>query len=330
MSHADFSYPRLLLMDQDPGCARRWVDTSPSRHTRPATSWFSGSDSKAITQPRLRQEIGLAMSGEGWITRGVLRFFRRIMDNSHGCISARVSALVAACLLPWVPCFSRTQKPGPFAQVAIHAGREGCAVDLDSSEAGKTTAGGVLVLGQVEPGDHYIHVRCQGEPEVSYFVTLAEGQRIETNPENSLQKQAASAGASPEFRGKPIELREHIQKAVQLRSRGRIEEAVQHLRAASRLDPDNSDLHCELGITFLLGKDWKRARVEMLEAVRHDPTNADAHNGLGYALEKLGRLDDALKEYRAASKLDPDDSSYRQHYIDALGKVYAQQAEKKK
>ena len=104
----------------------------------------------------------------------------------------------------------------------------------------------------------------------------------------------------------------------------------QHLRDAAKLDPENSDLHCELGITFLLGKDWKRARVEMLEAVRHEPTNADAHNGLGYALEKLGKLDDALKEYRTASKLDPEDSSYRQHYVDALGKLYAQQAGKKK
>ena len=94
---------------------------------------------------------------------------------------------------------------------------------------------------------------------------------------------------------------------------------------ASRLDPENTDLHRELGITFLLAKDWPRARVEMLEAVRHDPQDADAHNGLGYALDKLGNLDGALKEYRIATHLEPDDSSYQQHYLDALGKVAARQ-----
>ena len=70
-------------------------------------------------------------------------------------------------------------------------------------------------------------------------------------------------------------------------------------------------------------KDWPRARVEMLEAIRHDPQDADAHNGLGYALEKLGDLDGALKEYRTATHLDPDDSSYQHHYLDALGKIAA-------
>jgi len=127
-----------------------------------------------------------------------------------------------------------------------------------------------------------------------------------------------------------VRLRRHIQEAVQLRARGRIEEAIQHLRSAYALDPENSDLHREMGITFLLAKEWKRARVEMLEAVRYDPTDADAHNGLGYALEKLGDLEGALKEYRTATRLEPDDPIYRRHYFDALGKLAAKQAEKKK
>lgn len=252
------------------------------------------------------------------------------MDSSQRCISARSFALVVLCLTTCVRSLPSTEKSEPSAQVTVRTGNEGCAVDLDSSDVGKTDAHGFLVLSDVEPGDHYIHVQCEGEPETSYMVSPTNGQKVEISPDSSLQKEAASAGASPDFRGIPIELRDDIHQAIQLRARGRIEDAVQHLRDASKLDPENSDLHCELGITFLMGKDWKRARVEMLEAVRHDPTNADAHNGLGYALEKLGRLDDALKEYRTASKLDPEDPSYRQHYIDALGKVYAQQSEKKK
>jgi Flp pilus assembly protein TadD len=67
----------------------------------------------------------------------------------------------------------------------------------------------------------------------------------------------------------------------------------------------------------------------MIEAIRHDQTDADAHNGLGYALEKLGDLDGAVKEYRAATHLDPSDATYRTHYFDALVKI-AERQEKKK
>jgi len=84
-----------------------------------------------------------------------------------------------------------------------------------------------------------------------------------------------------------------------------------------------------LGITFLLAKEWKRARVEMIEAIRHDQPDADAHNGLGYALEKLGDIDGAVKEYRTATHLEPDDPSYRTHYFDALVKIQARQEAKK-
>ena len=114
-----------------------------------------------------------------------------------------------------------------------------------------------------------------------------------------------------------------------MRARGRLEEAVERLRAALKLDAENSDLHRELGITFLLGKDWKRARVEMLEAIRHDPTDADAYNGLGYALEKMGDLGGAVKQYRMATRLDPQDPTYRTHYFDILSKL-AQEGAKKK
>ena len=85
-----------------------------------------------------------------------------------------------------------------------------------------------------------------------------------------------------------------------------------------------------MGITFLAAKEWKRARVEMLEAIRHDPTDAEAHNGLGYALEKLGNLQDAMEEYHTASKLEPTDLTYRRRYIGALAKISEQQALKKK
>ena len=124
-------------------------------------------------------------------------------------------------------------------------------------------------------------------------------------------------------------LRRLVQQAVQLRAQARLDEAVAALRQAMTLDPENSDLHRELGITFLIAKELKRARVEMIEAIRHDQSDADAHNGLGYALEKLGDIDGAVGEYHAAMNLQPDDPTYRTHYYDALVKIQARKEAKK-
>jgi cytochrome c-type biogenesis protein CcmH/NrfG len=37
-----------------------------------------------------------------------------------------------------------------------------------------------------------------------------------------------------------------------------------------------------------------------------------------------------LKEYRNATQLEPDDPSYRQHYLEALTRLAAEKAAKKK
>jgi Tetratricopeptide repeat/TPR repeat len=215
-------------------------------------------------------------------------------------------------------------------EINIHSGQEGCAVDLDSTSAGITDARGDFLLADVDPGDHYIHVTCPGQQEMAFFVSPNPGDKLDIQPDSASSTAAKPAETNLEVAQDKIELRQLIQDAVRMRARGQIEGAVKRLREAAKLDPGNSDLHRELGITFLLVKEWKRARVEMLEAIRHDPTDADAHNGLGYALEKLGQLDEALKEYRKATQLEPDDLSYRQHYLDALGKVMAEKAQSKK
>jgi tetratricopeptide (TPR) repeat protein len=239
-------------------------------------------------------------------------------------------ALVAAAFLMAspLPPASREEAP-PASQVIVRAGREGCKVDVDSAPAGTTNAQGELAIDPVEPGDHYVHVKCADEPGKSYFISPRPGAVAEVKHEPGTA-QGSPTPSGPEVAEIKIKLREHLQQASQLRARGRIEEAITHLRDAYRLDPDNSDLHREMGVTFLMAKEWKRARVEMLEAIRHEPDDAEAHNGLGYALEKLGDIKGALAEYRTASHLEPTESAYRRRYIDALGKLAALEAEKKK
>ena len=213
-------------------------------------------------------------------------------------------------------------------RVDVQAGRAECLVDLDADAAGTTDASGNLMISNVDPGDHYIHVRCPGIPEAAYFISPKVNEVARSGPSTMHRPHPRRAIRWPLPRTKS-NCGDWYSRLSNCAQQARLDEAVAALRQAMKLDPENSDLHRELGITFLMAKEWKRARVEMIEAIRHDQTDADAHNGLGYALEKLGDIDGAVKEYRTATHLEPDDPTYRTHYFEALVKIQARQEVKK-
>ena len=243
------------------------------------------------------------------------------------------AATLALLTLPLVKVTAPArQRELPTAQVSVDTGTAGCTVQLDADPSVKSDAQGKVVLREVDPTDHYIHVRCPGQPEGAYFVSPRANQNLQlrATPGGVAPGATQASGPKEEPAEAKIRLRELVKQAVQLRGQARLDEAVQQLREAAGMDPENSDLHRELGITFLLAKEWKRARVEMLEAIRHDPTDADAHNGLGYALEKMGEVQPALDQYRVATHLDPDDPSYREHYLEALAREASARPAKEK
>jgi Tetratricopeptide repeat/TPR repeat len=214
--------------------------------------------------------------------------------------------------------------------VAVNTGLPQCKVDLDGQPEGMTGPAGKLRISEIEPGDHYLHIDCPGRQEVSRFLDLRRGEEllVAVSPTSTdLPVPAASGLGAAESK---MCLRNIARQAVQLRTSGQFAEAVKLLREATLLDPKNADLHRELGITFLLDHEWERARVEMLEAVHRDPESAEAHSGLAYAYEKLGNLDEALKQYRICTHLDPDDASYQRHYVEVLGDLYGRQAQGKR
>jgi tetratricopeptide (TPR) repeat protein len=213
------------------------------------------------------------------------------------------------------------KKPAPqTAKVTLHTGLANCRVEMDGIVLGTTASSGELRNENTDPGDHYLHVDCPGKDDATYFISPRAGGEVEVD----FTKNPPAAPASDDpttIAANKARLSGLVQKAIQYRSHAQLDEAIAALREAMQLDPANSDLHREMGITYLLAKEWKRARVEMIEAIRGDHTDADAHNGLGYALEKLGDLDAALKEYHIATQLEPDDPSYRTHYYDAQVKI---------
>jgi tetratricopeptide (TPR) repeat protein len=220
---------------------------------------------------------------------------------------------------------SRRRPDVEASQVRIEGFSASCGVELDASPVAKTDSQGQASLDDIEPGDHYLHVACPGQAQQAFFISPKPGERVEVRPK-SPNAELSGLDAAAAHR----ELQELVQKAVQARAAGHSDEAIADLRRATELDPENPDLHRELGITFLLMKDWERARIEYLEAIKHDASEADSHNGLGYALEKMGDTEAAVNEFRTATRLEPDDDSYREHYIEALAEIEARKEKDKK
>ena len=223
----------------------------------------------------------------------------------------------------------KPDKQDSLSVVVVDSGLPECKVDIDGVGSGITGTKGTLLIQDVEPGDHYLHVQCPAQRDVSYFISPSPGQKIQVEAQGAATSSRAAAVSPLDSAASEMQLRRMVTQAVQLRASGQFKEAVELLRKASTLDPRNGDLHRELGITFLMIHDWERARIEELEAIRREPASVGAHSGLAYALEKLRDYNGALREYRICTQMDPHDTSYRDHYIEVLGLQYAQQKQKK-
>jgi Flp pilus assembly protein TadD len=109
---------------------------------------------------------------------------------------------------------------------------------------------------------------------------------------------------------KPEHARAHYSLGVALQRVGRTADAVPHLEAAIRFEPDNPEL---VANSHYIAGDIRRrdpARLDeaiahLREAVRLKPKVAQGHNTLGEALLAAGRGDDARREFAEAVRLQP-------------------------
>jgi tetratricopeptide (TPR) repeat protein len=81
--------------------------------------------------------------------------------------------------------------------------------------------------------------------------------------------------------------------------------AVDNLRKAADLEPDNATIRSNLGTALSLAGDAGAARRELLEAVRLAPGLAKAHFGLGLLAQEENRWDDAIERFSAAVRYEP-------------------------
>lgn len=105
---------------------------------------------------------------------------------------------------------------------------------------------------------------------------------------------------------------------------GKFGEAIDILGRGLSVDPENPDLHFELGLAY----DQKGERGKTLEhmemVISKDPEHAEALNYIGYTYAEDGiHLDEAEELIRRALEIQPDSG----HILDSMGWVYYKKEE---
>ncbi|MEK6281010.1 MAG: tetratricopeptide repeat protein [Acidobacteriota bacterium] len=87
---------------------------------------------------------------------------------------------------------------------------------------------------------------------------------------------------------------------------GKLEEAVTALKRAISLDPKSFEGYWALGRALALGERFQEAVEAFTTAVTLAPERADAHYQLGLALKRLGRTDEANREFKIVDQLNTE------------------------
>jgi Tfp pilus assembly protein PilF len=103
-----------------------------------------------------------------------------------------------------------------------------------------------------------------------------------------------------------------------LAAQGKYEQAEAQMRRAARIDPASLDVRANLGLLYFRRGLNAQADLEFRWVCEQDPNHALAHFYRGEALNRLGRIDEALDVLEQAARLQPQRS--RIYYL--MGILY--------
>jgi Flp pilus assembly protein TadD len=95
-----------------------------------------------------------------------------------------------------------------------------------------------------------------------------------------------------------------IRSGMQLHAAGQLDQAERIYQQALSIVPDDADAVHLLGIIACQRQQFERGREWIMRAISLSPATSSYHNSLGNAYRGLGRLSDAITEYRSATILD--------------------------
>jgi tetratricopeptide (TPR) repeat protein len=84
------------------------------------------------------------------------------------------------------------------------------------------------------------------------------------------------------------------------------EAALEEIRRASQLAPDDADIQADFGLALQLIGRVPEAIEQFHKALRMNPNNAEVHANLGLALLASGRPRESIREFEIALRLNPE------------------------
>ena len=101
----------------------------------------------------------------------------------------------------------------------------------------------------------------------------------------------------------------HARRGALLGVMGKIDEAIVALRRGVELEPQAPDVAgtlANLGSMLAMNGELDEAVVVLRRAIEKEPGAAQVHHNLANALRELGRVEEAVEEFREALRLKPD------------------------
>jgi tetratricopeptide (TPR) repeat protein len=100
--------------------------------------------------------------------------------------------------------------------------------------------------------------------------------------------------------------------------RGEVDEAMEHLQEAVRLNPAHAEAHSNLGVALARRGRAAEAIEHYREALRLDSRQTQAYSNLGNALLQQGRIREAIARFQEGLSIDPADPQARTNLAGAL------------
>jgi tetratricopeptide (TPR) repeat protein len=156
----------------------------------------------------------------------------------------------------------------------------------------------------MQPGPYRFTATKEGyQPAVVEFrITLGDPTEIPPFKLNSAAQAAQQPGSAA------AELREGFQKAVELQSAGKLDEAEAAYKAIIAKTPDIPEVYQNLGAIYALKKDFPSAEAAFLKGLELNPDSADIAAQLAKLYQDNGQPEKAMELMSKSASANPADA----------------------